>query len=96
MVIGELAEDGAGLSEVYFGEHQIVLVEDAEQLRRVVPLNDAEGARTIARLDPPGQPGQDRVRVEFTVDANRALRVTVTDLKSKRVLMENAKVVELR
>ena len=96
LVIGEIEESSPDLVEVYFGERRIVLVESGETIRRVVPLNDSDGARTIARLVPPGRPSEDRVRVEFTVDANRALRVTVTDLLARRVLLDNFKVVELR
>ncbi len=96
MVIGEVEENSSSLAEVYFGAHQLVLVENGSSLRRVVPLNDGDGARTIARLNPPGKAGEDRVRVEFTVDANRALRVTVMDLHTRQVLLENVKVVELR
>lgn len=96
MVIGEVEEGGTDLAEVYFGEHQIVLVENGSALRRVIPLNDREGARTIARLDPPGKAGRDRIRVEFTVDSNRALRVTVRDLSTRRLLLDNEKVVSLR
>lgn len=95
MVIGEVEDAGSGLAEVYFGEHQIVVAEGVA-LKRVSPLNAEGDARTIARLDPVGKAGQDRIRVEFTVDGNRGLRVTVTDLFNGKVLLDNVKVVELR
>ncbi len=95
IVIGEIEEAAAGLSEVYFGAHQIV-VADGVALKRVSPINDAEEGRLVFPLDPPGMAGRDRIRVEFTVDENRALRVTVTDLHTRRILLDNAKVVELR
>ena len=59
-------------------------------------LNEGEGAKTIARLDPPGYPGVDRVRVLFRVDARRQLRLSVTDLQSGATLLDDHAVVELR
>jgi len=37
----------------------------------VQPLNDKEGARTIAQLTPAGYPGSDRVKVLLEVDQQR-------------------------
>ncbi len=104
MVIGEVEENATGLAEVYFGDHHIVLMEDGVQMSRVVPLNDSPESRVLARLDPPGRPGEDRIRVAFTVDENRFLRVTVTDLVpakddpegKERVLLRDVAVVQLR
>jgi hypothetical protein len=61
----------------------------------VQPLNDRPGARTIAQLQPPGFPGSDRVRVEFQVDGDRLLRITVKDLLTGETLLNNQVVVEL-
>ena len=96
MVIGELEASSTGLTEVYFGEHQIVLVDEGTEQRRVVALNDQDGARTIAQMDPPGRPGRGRGHVYFTVDSNRTLRVTVKDILTGQILLHNAAVVELR
>jgi len=96
LVIGEVEESAGGVTEVMFGDRAILMVEGGMELRRVLPLNDNDGARTVALLDPPGRVGEDRVEVEFTVDQNRMLRVTVSDLQSKRVLLRDAPVVELR
>ncbi|MBN1284578.1 MAG: Hsp70 family protein [Anaerolineae bacterium] len=95
MVIGEIEDAGSGLTEVYFGEHQIVVAEGVS-LKRVAPLNADGDARTIAKLNPTGAAGKDRIKVEFTVDDNRGLRVTVTDILVDKVLLDNVKVVELR
>lgn len=96
LVIGEVEESAGGISEVMFGERAILMVEGGLELRQVVPLNDEEGARTVAYLDPPGKAGEDRVEVEFDVDKNRMLRVSVNDLSTKRTLLRNIPVVELR
>jgi molecular chaperone DnaK (HSP70) len=96
LVIGEVEEGASGITEVMFGDHAILMVEDGLELHRVVPLNDEDGARTVAHLDPPGVPGVDRIQAKFNVDNNRMLRVTVTDLESDRILLRAAAVVELR
>jgi molecular chaperone DnaK (HSP70) len=96
LVIGEVEESAGGVAEVMFGGRAILMVDGAIELRQVIPLNDEDGSRTVAQLDPPGKAGEDRVEVIFSVDANRTLRVTVTDLLTHRVLLENAPVVELR
>jgi len=61
----------------------------------VQPLNDREGARSIAQLTPPGHPGSDRIKVQFWVDAQRSLRITVEDLLTNQTLLENQLVAEL-
>ena len=96
LVIGEVEEGASGITEVMFGDHAILMVEDGMELHRVVPLNDEDGARTVAHLDPPGVPGVDRIQAEFNVDNNRMLRVTVTDMHTERILLRAAAVVELR
>jgi molecular chaperone DnaK (HSP70) len=96
LVIGEVEESASSITEVMFGDHAILMVEDGVELRRVVPLNDEDGARTVAHLTPPGIPGVDRVKAKFDVDRNRMLRVTVIDIETERTLLRDAAVVELR
>ena len=59
-------------------------------------LNDREGARTIATLNPPGFPGSDRIRVLFSIDADRFLRMTVEDLLTTETLLTDQVVVQLK
>ncbi len=96
LVIGEVEEGASGIAEVMFGDRAILMVDGALEMRRVMPLNDEDGSRTVARLDPPGKAGEDRVEVEFDVDQNRMLRVTVHDIQQKKHLLRNVPVVELR
>ncbi len=97
LVIGEVEESAGGIAEVMFGDRAILMVEGGGlELRQVVALNDEDGARTVAHLDPPGKAGADRVEVLFEVDQNRTLRVTVNDLQTKKALLRNVPVVELR
>lgn len=93
LIIGELGSD-RGSTEVYFEGDRLV-TRSTGQSRSVQPLNDREGARTIARLDPPGFPGSDRIKVQFWVDDQRFLRMTVEDLLTHQVLLANQKVVQL-
>jgi hypothetical protein len=61
----------------------------------VVPLNDV--SPTMGRLDPPHSPRDRRARLDvaFGVDADRWLIATVTDLLTRRTLMEREPVVRL-
>ncbi len=68
----------------------IVIVDEPQKM-------SAEASeRAIARLNPPGRAGEDRVQVAFNVDQNRTLRVTVHDLATGQVVLADTPVVELR
>ena len=93
LVIGELGQTGS--TEVYFdGERLVTRTVDTGNTQ-VQPLNDTSGARTIARLDPAGNPGSDRLKLKFRVDAERHLCITVKDLLTQKSLLNNYIVVEL-
>ncbi len=96
LVIGEMEAVAAGASEVVFDGARLVTTAVGAASLRVVALNDAEGAKTIAKLDPPGYPGVDRIRVSFRVDGDRRLRLTVVDLQTDARLLDDQPVVELR
>jgi molecular chaperone DnaK (HSP70) len=96
LVIGEVEDRSGGTVEVMFGDRAILLVDNGVEWRKVIPLNDQDGASTVAYLDPPGRVGEDRVEVKFNVDQNRMLRVHVNDLYTRKTLLNNAPVVELR
>jgi len=80
---------------VYFENGRLVTRQVSEGSNQVQPLNDTEGARTIAQLNPPGFPGTDRIRVLFRVDADRLLRITVEDILTGDTLITNQPVVKL-
>jgi hypothetical protein len=63
-----------------------------EEKECVYTLNEGD----TLRISPPGVAGQHRLRVEFSVDAERYLCATVHDLKLKRDIRENARLVKLR
>jgi molecular chaperone DnaK (HSP70) len=60
---------------------------------RVVPVN---ARAQVVPLNPPGNPGLERIRALFRVDAQRTLRVTVEDLQTRRRILDDAALVQLR
>jgi molecular chaperone DnaK (HSP70) len=95
LIIGELGNSNIG-TEVYFDGDRLITRNLAAGAVDVKPLNDHEGARSIAQLEPLGFPGSDRVKVLFRVDRDRLLRVTVEDLLTDRTLIEDRVVAELQ
>ena len=94
LIVGELGGQ-TGATEVYFDGDRLITRNLASGQTSVQPLNDREGARSIAQLTPPGHPGSDRIKVQFWVDAQRSLRITVEDLLTNQTLLENQLVAEL-
>ncbi|MFB2982110.1 Hsp70 family protein [Microseira sp. BLCC-F43] len=94
LIVGELGVETGG-TEVYFDGDRLVTRSLASGQTQVQPLNDRDGARTIAQLTPLGFPGSDRIKVFFQVDAQRFLRMTVEDLLTKQTLLDNQPVVQL-
>ena len=94
LIVGELGSE-TGATEVYFDGDRLITRNKASSHSSVQPLNDREGARSIAQLTPAGYPGSDRVKVQFWVDAQRSLRITVEDLLTHQTLLENQMVAQL-
>ncbi|MGK7910544.1 MAG: Hsp70 family protein [Synechococcus sp.] len=99
LVIGELGESDEAV-EVYFSEGQLVTrqrsTDEDGLVKPVQALNDAPDTRSIAQLKPAGQPGSDRLLLQFQVDEQRRLCVTVEDLLTNETLQENQPIIELR
>ncbi len=94
LILGELGAETGG-TEVYFdGDRLITRIMGTSQVA-VQSLNDSEQGRSIAQLNPPGYPGSDRIKVQFTVDPQRFLRITVEDLLTNEILLNNQVVVQL-
>lgn len=94
LVLGELGENTTG-TEIYFDGDRLVTRQLSTGTTKVQPLNDREGGRTIAQLVPAGYPGKDRIKVQFFVDENCFLRITVEDLLTQQVLLNNQPVAQL-
>lgn len=96
LILGEMGEQQVS-TEVYFEGDQLVTRRAGEiSSAPVKALNDREGARTIARLKPPGFPGSDRIRILLSIDTERFLRITVEDLLTANTLMNDQIVVQLQ
>jgi molecular chaperone DnaK (HSP70) len=93
LIIGELGAETGG-TEIYFDGDRLITRQLAGQTS-VQPLNDKDGARSIAQLTPPGYPGSDRVKVLFRVDDRRFLRISVEDLLTNETLLDDRPVVQL-
>lgn len=93
LIIGELGAETGG-TEIYFDGDRLITKQLAGQTS-VQPLNDKDGARSIAQLAPPGYPGSDRIKIFFRVDEQRFLCITVEDLLTNQTLLEDRPVVQL-
>jgi molecular chaperone DnaK (HSP70) len=93
VIIGELSSDTS--TEVFFDGDRLVTRTVTNQEQIVQPLNDSEGARSIARLDPPGNPGSDRLKLLFSINTQRYLCITIEDLLTQESLLKNYIVVKL-
>jgi molecular chaperone DnaK (HSP70) len=94
LILGEFGAETGG-TEVYFDGDRLITRNIKCLGSTVKPLNDKEGARNIAQLIPPGFPGSDRIKVQFQVDEQRFLRITVEDLLTNNTLVENQIVAQL-
>ncbi len=88
LVVGEIDTDAVAMVEVQYQDGQTVFVaRGSNGGQQVIPLNATEAAAHTCPLSPAGVPDQDRLRAAFSVDAGRRLRVTVTDLPTKKTLL---------
>jgi molecular chaperone DnaK (HSP70) len=94
LIVGELGAE-TGATEVYFEGDRLVTRQLGGGKTAVQPLNDRDGARTIAQLTPPANPGRDRIKLKFSVDRDRALRLTVDVLLTDQTVLQNQIVAQL-
>lgn len=91
LMIGELGAEEQG-TEVYFEGDRLVTKKSTGGTAIKI-LNDS--AKSIACLDPLGNPGSDRIKIEFLVDSQCSLRITVRDLLTGEILVNDQPVVQL-
>jgi molecular chaperone DnaK (HSP70) len=94
LIIGELGIE-SGATEVYFDGDRLITRQLDSPVTIVKPLNDNTEVSKIAKLTPPGFPGSDRIKVFFQVDEQRFLRMTIEDLLTNSILVENQLVAQL-
>ncbi len=96
-VIGQISTDALAMVEVKYEDGQAVFVAQTDQnTEQIMPLNQDRVGEILAALTPPGQPGQDRLKVQFKVDDNRQLQLTVVDLQTGKKLLNQVSLAGLR
>lgn len=96
LLIGELEKRSAGSAEIIFDGDRLVTTIDHQGTETFLPLIDADTPQAIAKLDPLGQPGCDRLKILFNIDERRQLIVTAIDLETDKQLLVNQPVAKLR
>ncbi len=94
LIIGELGAETGG-TEVYFDGDRLITRSLNTGSASVQALNDSDGARSIASLNPLGNPGSDRIKLQFRVDKDRSLRISVEDLLTSETLLSDRVVAQL-
>ena len=90
-VIGQVELDAVSSVEVRYENGQAVFVASAATTGddtadfRIIPVNAATPPQVT--LEPPGQPGVQRLAASFSIDSQRQLRLTVNDLQTGRELI---------
>ena len=95
LIIGELGAE-TSTTEVYFDGDRLVTRNLSDSNTQVKPLNDQDGARTIAQLDPPGNPGSDRLKLQFLVNKSGYLCLTVEDILTGAILQNQQIIAQLK
>lgn len=96
-VIGEIDTDAVAMVEVKYEDGQAVFVaQTGESEQKIVALNEESALNYLIKLDPKGKIGKDRIKASFTVDERRRLRVSVFDLQTNKLLLEDIAVATLR
>lgn len=86
LVMGELSSDRVALVEVRMENGQAAFVASPHAGGATIePLND--GQQATVTLAPAADPGLDRLKADFSIDALRQLHVTVTDLMTHQTLL---------
>ena len=91
--IGEIDTDAVAMIDVKYEDGEEVFVAQANTAAtEIVPLAEP----LIVRLDPPGLPGEDRLRALFSIDERRQLRLSVTDLKTQATMIHDTVIASLQ
>jgi len=92
-ILGEIDTDAVAMVELKYENGEEVFVAKADHtLQQIEPLNDA----LVVPLQPPGQVGEERIKVLFQIDDRRQLLLSIIDLKTKRELLRDQIIFTLR
>jgi molecular chaperone DnaK (HSP70) len=96
-LIAEMDSDSFAMLEVQYEGGQAVFVAQAQSSeQQIVPVNSEQAAHLLARLLPAGRPGDDRIKAIFSVNDRRQLQLSVVDLSTNKLLIEQAVLATLR
>lgn len=91
--IGEIDTDALSMIDVKYEDGEEVFVAQADHTTlHIEPLNEP----IVVRLDPPGVPGEERLRALFEIDDRRQLRLSVIDLRTQTALLQQVVVAGLQ
>ena len=92
-ILGEIDTEAMSMVEVKYENGEAVFVAQADRAtQHIVPLNEA----IVVPLQPPGQIGEERIKVLFQINDRRQLQLSVIDLKTKTELLRDHVVFTLR
>ena len=96
-VVAEIDSDSFSMLEVNYEGGQAVFVAQVQKAdQQIVPINQEQAERLLASLMPSGQPGSDRIKAIFTINDRRQLHINVVDLKTNKLLIQDAVLATLR
>ncbi|CAN1211771.1 Hsp70 family protein [Tumidithrix helvetica PCC 7403] len=96
LVIGEIEKRVSGSAEIIFDGDRLVTKIESAASEVFLALGENNAPQAIARLDPLGQPGSDRLQVLFEISEQRELLITAIDLATQKKLIANQSVAKLR
>ncbi|HEX2621679.1 MAG TPA: Hsp70 family protein [Phototrophicaceae bacterium] len=97
-VIGEIDTESISMVEVKYEDGQAVFVAQAGSNveQQIIPLNEADALKMLAKLVPSGKAGEERIKAQFSINDRRQLRLTVVDLQSNKEILKDIALVTLR
>ncbi|MBI1281090.1 MAG: Hsp70 family protein [Anaerolineaceae bacterium] len=96
-MVAEIDSDSFSMLEVNYEGGQAVFVAQVQKAdKQIVPINAEQAGKVLATLLPPGQPGKDRIKAFFNINDRRQLRLNVIDIKTNKLLIQDAVLATLR
>jgi molecular chaperone DnaK (HSP70)/HEAT repeat protein len=90
LVIGQVEQDAITNIAVRYEDGQAIFVAQADQeTQTVIPINLGAAERLRVPLDPPSEPGVERLLARFYVDDQRHLRLDVIDLHTRKDMLKD-------
>lgn len=96
LVIAEIQQKINKTTEVIFDGQTIRTVETSDNAKNIRILNEEKDKTVLARLNPPGNPGSNRLNIKFKINATKQLTATVKDLYNDKVIYTDIPVVNLK